>query len=434
MRGFPWYTCASARALRVAVLFGLAAVAFAIAPSGALANHATLSPKLVPSEGALVGIFAKPRGTRTRNEELQYLESAVDRRFDIDHDWVAWDSEFPKAYHKWDLAAGRIPLVVWGSKRRDGTPVTWASIASGAHDAWIRERADAVKALGRPIMLTYHHEPEDDRQLHGTPADYVAAWRHVVDVFRNRGATNAVWVWDMMAYTFDPSSGQNPWSWYPGDGYVDWLGADGYNWYPCRATTWRSFKEIFADFYNWAAARGKPVMMPEFAVTEDTATPDPFRKAKWIAGMQAGLKTWPKVKALVYFDGDLWNYGSCPWWIDSTPAALDAFKTLVHDSYYDPRHAALDTTAPTVTITSPANGITVPGSSSLTTTASASDNVGVWKVEFRVNGSLRCTDSAAPYTCTWYVGTASGTNNSIEARAYDASGHSTSRTVYAKTS
>ncbi len=431
MRGFPWFTCASARPLRVAVLFGLAAVAFAAAPSGAHASHATLSPKLVPSEGVLMGVVARPRETRTRSEELRFLESRLGRRVDIDHDWVPWNAAFPRAYHKWTMAAGRIPLIAWGSKRRDGTPVSWASIASGAHDAWIRERADAVKALGRPIMLTYHHEPENDWQLHGTAADYVAAWRHVVDVFRNRGATNVVWVWNIMAYTFHPASEQNPNAWYPGDAYVDWIAADGYSWYPCITTTsWRSFKQIFSYFYDWGTAHGKPLMAPEFGVSEDTVTPDPLRKARWFAQTRADIKTWPKLKAIVYYNSDT----DCPWWFDSTPAALDAFKTFANDSYYNPRHSALDTTAPTVSVTSPANGSTAARSSQVTISASASDNVGVWKVEFRVNGSLKCTDATAPYACTWYVGSAPGTSNSIEARAYDASGNSTSRTVYAKTS
>ncbi len=422
-----------ARALRVTALAALAAAALAAAPatSGAAA---TLSPKLVPSEGALVGMYAKARGTQTRNEELKMLETAFGRRVDIDHDYVAWNTEFPKTYHKWDLTAGRIPLIVWGSKRSDGTPVTWASIANGQQDAWIAARADAVKALGKPIMLTFHHEPEDDRKLHGTPADYVAAWRHIADLFASRGATNVVWVWNMMAYTFNPRSGQNPSAWYPGDAYVDWIGADGYNWNPCRTVAWRSFQQIFSYFYNWGAARGKPLIIPEFGVTEDTATPDPLRKANWLASMQADLKLWPEVKAVLYFNGDLWNSGSCPWWIDSTPAALEAFRTLATDPYFNPLEVTLDATSPTVTVTGPADGSTVKRWSQITIAASAEDNMGVWNVEFWVNGVRKCTDSTPPYTCNWYVGNASGTPNVFEARAYDAAGNFASHAVSGTTS
>jgi parallel beta-helix repeat protein len=81
-----------------------------------------------------------------------------------------------------------------------------------------------------------------------------------------------------------------------------------------------------------------------------------------------------------------------------------------------------DTIAPTVTITSPADGTVVASKSSLLLTANASDNVGVTRVEFYVNGSLKCSDAVAPYSCTLNV---VGRNKtySIKARAYDGAGN-----------
>ncbi len=291
----------------------------------------------MPSRGALVGILAKPRAGRNRKQELRFVEARIGRRFDIDHDYIAWNAEFPTSYEKWDLASGRIPLITWGSRRRDGTRVSWRAIAAGRHDRWIRSRAAAVRAVGKRVMINFHHEPEDERGLNGTRADYRAAWRHIVTVFRNRGATNAVWVWALMGWTFDPHSAESPRWWWPGRAYVDWIGADAYNWYPCRSVPWRSFKEIFRPFYRWASTRRRPLMVAEYGVTEDTATPRPLRKARWVGAMRAGVKTWPRIKALVYFNGDLWNHGSCPWWIDSTAASLSAFRAFVHDPYYNPR-------------------------------------------------------------------------------------------------
>src|SRR5687767_2009887 len=62
-----------------------------------------------------------------------------------------------------------------------------------------------------------------------------------------------------------------------------------------------------------------------------------------------------------------------------------------------------DNIAPTVAITNPANGATVARKSNVTITATATDNVGVARVEFLVNGNLQCTDTAAPYSCVWRV-------------------------------
>jgi len=57
-----------------------------------------------------------------------------------------------------------------------------------------------------------------------------------------------------------------------------------------------------------------------------------------------------------------------------------------------------DSVAPTVSITSPANGAIVARRSTITITATASDNVGVTRVEFLVDGALQCTDTTAPYS------------------------------------
>ncbi len=58
-----------------------------------------------------------------------------------------------------------------------------------------------------------------------------------------------------------------------------------------------------------------------------------------------------------------------------------------------------DTTAPTVSVTSPASGSQVSGA--VDVTANADDDTGVSRVEFRINGKLIGTDSSAPYSVTW---------------------------------
>ena len=62
-----------------------------------------------------------------------------------------------------------------------------------------------------------------------------------------------------------------------------------------------------------------------------------------------------------------------------------------------------DNTPPTVSIDSPANGSNVARKSNVTIAASASDNVGVARVEFLVNGVLQCSDVSAPYSCNWRI-------------------------------
>ena len=96
--------------------------------------------------------------------------------------------------------------------------------------------------------------------------------------------------------------------------------------------------------------------------------------------------------------------------------------------------AGSDTIAPTVSITNPANGSTVARKSTVSITASASDNIGIIRVEFYVNGALQCTDSQAPYGCSWKVpNNGSIKNYRLDAKAYDAANNVGTATLTVKT-
>src|SRR5206468_72199 len=83
-----------------------------------------------------------------------------------------------------------------------------------------------------------------------------------------------------------------------------------------------------------------------------------------------------------------------------------------------------DTTAPSVSITSPANGATV--SASVNVTANASDNVGVVGVQFKLDGAnLGAEVTSAPYTVAWDTRTATNASHVLTAVARDAAGNST---------
>ena len=89
-----------------------------------------------------------------------------------------------------------------------------------------------------------------------------------------------------------------------------------------------------------------------------------------------------------------------------------------------------DTTPPTTSITSPASGATVSGT--VTVAASASDNVGVSRVEFYRDGALAATDTSAPYQWSWNTAASANGSHTLFTRAFDAAGNmgaSASRTV-----
>src|SRR5262249_56334881 len=86
----------------------------------------------------------------------------------------------------------------------------------------------------------------------------------------------------------------------------------------------------------------------------------------------------------------------------------------------------IDTVAPTVSITSPA-ATTYTAAQTVTITATASDNVGVTRVEFYDGTTLKSTATTAPYTFAWaFTGTDNGAH-SWTAKAYDAAGNKIGR-------
>ena len=96
-----------------------------------------------------------------------------------------------------------------------------------------------------------------------------------------------------------------------------------------------------------------------------------------------------------------------------------------------PITVTVDNTAPTVALTGPANGATVSGT--VTLTATASDNVGVTGVQFKLDGAnLGTEDPSSPYSVSWNTTTATNGTHTLTAVARDAAGNittSTARTV-----
>jgi subtilisin family serine protease len=86
-----------------------------------------------------------------------------------------------------------------------------------------------------------------------------------------------------------------------------------------------------------------------------------------------------------------------------------------------------DTTSPIVAISAPASGAIVSGT--ITVTANASDNVGVTKVDFYVDGILRATDTSSPYSFAWDTTTASNGAHTLKAIASDAAGNTATTTI-----
>ena len=198
----------------------------------------------------------------------------------------------------------------------DPNGVTLASIAAGGSDAYLRSYADAVVAFGHPVILSFGHEMNGTWYSwgdgHTSPATFVAAWRHVVRVFRAAGAANVTWLWTVNSIAGASSSLS---LWWPGAAWVDWTGIDGY--YVRATDTFGSlFGSTIADIRTFSSA---PLLIAETAVG---TTPD---RESQIDALFAGIRA-NRLAGVVWFDeaqhAGLYHQD---WRLEDDPSALAAF-------------------------------------------------------------------------------------------------------------
>jgi len=172
--------------------------------------------------------------------------------------------------------------------------------------------------------------PWSEQANGNAPGQYVAAWRHVHDIFAAAGATNATWVWCPFVEGGDSPVRLS--SLYPGDAYVDWTGLDGYNWgtNPAGPSGWSSFDQLFAGSYDAitaSVAPSKPMMIAEVGSSENGGD-----KAAWIRDALAQIPAnYPQVRAMLWFDK---FEDGMDWPIETSTTATSAFAEGVGQSVY----------------------------------------------------------------------------------------------------
>jgi hypothetical protein len=98
------------------------------------------------------------------------------------------------------MRIGAIPVITW-DPIRNGVGIPLAKIAAGDYDSYLRASAETAAAWGRPIYIRFGHEmnlatsPFGPGRHGNTSGGFVAAWRHVVAIFREEHAGNVEWVW-----------------------------------------------------------------------------------------------------------------------------------------------------------------------------------------------------------------------------------------------
>jgi hypothetical protein len=195
----------------------------------------------------------------------------------------------------------------------DPTGVSLAAIASGQYDSYLRSFASTVKNFGGGVIVSFAPEMNGYwyswGYRHTSPAVYVAAWRHVVTVFRAANADNVTWLWAVNV--MHPRGNiPSPARWWPGSSYVNWIGIDGY--YYKRSWT-------FASLFGPTIKAVRELTLNPILISETGVAPAAGKPAK-IADVFAGVQKYGLL-GLVWFDANKHKD-----WRVSGPAAVAAFR------------------------------------------------------------------------------------------------------------
>lgn len=113
----------------------------------------------------------------------------------------------------------------------------------------------------------------------------------------------------------------------------------------------------------------------------------------------------------------------------ATNSSDTAYKASASANYNVGNPQPTDTTPPTASVTSPLDGSTVKAPSKVLIQADALDNVAISKVDFYVDNSLKCTDIATPYSCSWSVPGKKNASYAITVKAYDQATNQSQTTI-----
>ncbi len=222
--------------------------------------------------------------------------------------YSGWFEPFKASFATTAAKHGAVPLVQINPKG-----VSLAAIASGHYDGYLTSYAEAVRSYQHPVILGFGHEMNGDwyswSYRHTSPAVFVAAWRHIVTLFRELGARNVTWLWTVNV-VHTGGSIASPAPWWPGNKYVTWVGLDGYYYKP----SW-----TFAPLFGPTIAAIREFTHAPILIAETSAAPTTNQSAK-IVDLFAGIRLYGLL-GFVWFNA----VHNVDWRLDN-PVAIAAFR------------------------------------------------------------------------------------------------------------
>lgn len=243
------------------------------------------------------------------------METLVGSTMDMQAVFVGSGDGFPSAYAQTVRDQGKTLIVFW-----EPTGIPLDTIIAGEEDVHIQQFVSGAELYAGPVIFVPFAEMNGNWSSWGgtvgsnSPSKFISAWQHIHDQFAS--AQNVKFGWAVNHLSVPDSSENEIGDYYPGAAYVDYVGADGFNF----DNPWTPFSAIFNDALTTLKSYNKPIMIFSMACAPGA------QKAGWITdALVTQMSLHPEVVGWLWFNVNK----ETDWRVNSDPAALSAFQAAV---------------------------------------------------------------------------------------------------------
>ena len=318
---------------------------------------------LPPADGVYLGFWAAPSlggASMSQEKAIEAREASINRTFALHlhyADWAELKTQLvdpsgafqPNGDFEGDIIHGRVPVISWKCDNLRSNSDALIRNADPQENANIVETASALAQYPGPVILRWFWEfnvlSNPDHQVcrgdsGGKPTDqvyddFVGAWRHIRQVFRQAHADNVIFLWCPVKYRADGND--DPHGFYPGNGFVDWIGVDSYQ--DTNESFAADFDLFYRDFTDDQYGH-KPLMVGEngaLPICDSSpalnCTPNE-QQYPYLLGLLADVQAnrYPQLKAYNYFEQGMALHN----WVLDDKGGLAAMAAMAASAAFSP--------------------------------------------------------------------------------------------------
>ncbi|MEO2074241.1 MAG: glycosyl hydrolase [Bacillus sp. (in: firmicutes)] len=283
----------------------------------------------IPKNTFMMGLYTPA------SYDIDKLEASIQQKIGLQMFYKAINSAYDP-YTKELVDKNRVPIITFlyqEENSKDNKEVV-RNIINGQYDIQLKEWANQIRKTGAPVLVRLGNEMNGKWSEwsyinnYNDPDLYKLSFTHIVNVFKEAGASNAYFIWNPNHVSSPYYQWNEPAMYYPGDKVVDFVGMTSYNFGKSKWHGYETFEELYDEMY-WEYSRSyykKPLLIGEIGAVEEGGN-----KAEWITQMFNDLPTkYPNIKMVVWFDG---VHPPFDLRVNTSPASLLAFQTGMNTQY-----------------------------------------------------------------------------------------------------